>query len=168
MPMFTPNNTNFLSNELRDHFRELSRARDPKWRFVLSRVAEDESEAILTGAESCAASIVESHERLLNLLPANEPCWAIFNVPFVVSGGGNRNKLILIHWIPKTIVRPTRKEVVRVQMASVVQGGMIKASLGVTHNIHASSRDELSLPIILEVLCRYEREPIDLDASLTL
>ena len=169
MPMFTPKTNNFLDQELWNRYQDNLSQNRPHWRYLLVAVSPDNSKADLIHAEPCGRPVQESLEDLYSRLPDQEVCWIVFNLPYLVSGGGKRNKNLFISWIPDTLHRPRQKEVVEIKMSSVLQGGRIKSSFNdVTHSLRAESPDELSLRNMIDVASRFERETVDIPSSLVL
>ena len=167
--MFTPQNTDFLSSELQERYRDNASHNRPHWRYLVIGMSKDSEKAELIHAEPVGQSMKEVQKDLLNRLPEQDVCWIAFNLPYRVAGGGKRSKTLLISWVPDTMTRPRRKEVIEIRMASILQGGQIKSSLGdVTHSLRASCGSELTLEAMIEVASRYEREPVCLAESLAL
>jgi len=126
------------------------------------KLNEDESAIVLEHSESVDVKNVDAMNNLRSKLSDQHPMWAMYNFPYVVAGGGKRNKTAMIRWCPDTLTRDSFKESARVKMIAVTCGSAIKKQLkGSDCNIQANSLDEITFDEVLTQVSRHEREEID-------
>lgn len=162
-------NNDYLSEELQTRYRDNITCNRVHWRYLLIYAPPGATHAELFHAEPVGRPVQEALQDLIYRLPDQEICWAVFNLPYLVQRGGQRNKNILITWVPESLSRPLPKDVIEEKMSSVVRGRQIKCCLGdITHFFHAEAPHELSLLALIDVACKFERESVQLEASLSL
>ena|SRR3990167_1669409 len=150
-------------------FDELNSCLNPKYRFIVLSLSDDEQEIFVSHKQDINSSIVEAHNSLLSLLPDQNPSWVAYNFPYLTVGGGKRNKVAIINWVPDTLTRGSMKDSARVKMMAVCCNGKVKRELkGAVCFIQANCVDDLKYDLVLEKISRYEREPIDYEVSKTL
>jgi len=125
---------------------------------------EDEQHILPVYNEPASNDIKESHEKLLSMLPEQDPCYFAYNFVYQVQGGGKRNKIAFIRWVPDDLTRESLKESARIKMLAVTNGGALKKSFKATDcSIQANSVEDLAYTKLLEAVSRFEREPINFD-----
>lgn len=155
-----------VQEEVIEKFRELNSCLRAKWRFIILRLSDDEREIILSHCSDASIKLLESHKYLLSLLPDQNPAWILYNFPYCTEGGGKRNKIAIINWVPDSLIRETLKESARVKMHAVSETGNIKKAIkSFDCSIQANSPDDLSYENIFSKISKFERETIDLEAS---
>ncbi|KZT56333.1 actin depolymerizing protein [Calocera cornea HHB12733] len=82
-----------VSDECVAKFEELRLGKVLK--YIILEVAPNLQE-IIVGKTSQDAD----YDKFLEDLPENECKWAIYDFAFEVDGGGKRNKIVLISWVP--------------------------------------------------------------------
>ena len=155
-----------VAEECIERFAELNKCINPKWRFILMKLNDNETSIIVDHCEPTNGTNTSAMDNLTKLLSDQHPMWIAYNFPYLVQGGGKRNKVAIIRWCPDTLTRETLKESARVKMHAVGCGGKVKAALkGAVCFIQANSPEEVSFDVVMEKVSRHEREPINYEES---
>jgi cofilin len=67
-----------------------------KQKYIVFRVNNEKTEIVVD--KTLSDKTVEKYEDFVDLLPKEEPRWAIYDFQYEADGGGQRNKLVLIKW----------------------------------------------------------------------
>ena len=155
-----------LQEECVEHFAELNKCINPKWRWLSFKLTEDETKIVVDHAEPATNSLAESHATLLANLPDQDPRWLVLNFPYMTTYGGRRNKVALVSWCPDTLTRQTMKESARIKMSAVTCFGTVKKAFkGADCSIQANDIEDLSWSAVLAKVSRFERDAVDFAAS---
>ncbi|XP_032881648.1 destrin [Amblyraja radiata] len=90
-------------------------------------------------------SSMDPYQQFLALLLEEKCCLLIYDFTFNTKDSANKDELVLILWCP---VNSTTKE--RIQFTSTV--GSVKCKLGLKSSIECTTKDELSIDRLAEVL----------------
>jgi hypothetical protein len=84
----------------------------------------------------------------------DEACWGVFNLKYDTKTGGQRNKLVLVQWIPSTCPKKDK-------MQYAMWTNIIKPSLvGIHCTVQACSVEDLSIDNTLQRATRFERDEL--------
>eukprot|EP01126_Amoeba_proteus_P001167 TRINITY_DN10332_c0_g1_i4.p1 TRINITY_DN10332_c0_g1~~TRINITY_DN10332_c0_g1_i4.p1 ORF type:complete len:156 (-),score=21.39 TRINITY_DN10332_c0_g1_i4:59-526(-) len=146
-----------LGRELLDEWEKLKRGQ-LKWLSIKSRTAGDESSPLIPDQTGPRNS---THADLWASIPKNEPRVILYDLQFSIKTSDGtvqtKNKILLISWVPHTIVGGMKG--IKLKMVATSATLAVKDTFQIGHLVQATSEDEFSLESFLDKAKRFERDP---------
>ncbi|EDV24028.1 Cofilin [Trichoplax sp. H2] len=112
-----------------------------KYKFILFKLNDNKTQIVVEDAVTEG-----SYEDLLARLPEDDGRFAVYDFQYFTADGGERNKLVLIAWVPDTAK-------IKVKMVYASSKENLKKELNGIHlHVQATDKDELDKDDILSKL----------------
>lgn len=88
--------------------------------------------------------------------------WAAVNFPYTTDSGGQRNKFIMVRWVPDTLERSTMRETVRLKTSGVMLAGDLVGAFtrDGAKKLQANDPSDLDLFTVLDFVSKFERDKV--------